>query len=138
MTTPTWDRDGTVYIPDFGIGVTAVPASGKPIRVDVDRSALGTAAQVKYLAVGPDGVRMAAVLSAGTSDVLALGSLAPTQTGTSIVGLRRIDRGLAAVRDIAWLGPSSLLILGTDSTGGNLITVNVAKDRNSTRLNSSH
>lgn len=126
LSRPTWDRDGTAYVADFGTGITAVPLTGKPYRVTLGRTTLGTVAQVKQVIMAPDGVRAVAVMSTGTADALLLGSVVRTKSTVSLTGLHRVDRGVGTVRDAVWTGPMSMQLLTSDATGLWLTYLNVA------------
>jgi hypothetical protein len=118
---PTWDRDGNIYFSDLGQGVREVMSDGSLRVVPVDASALGTSDQVKQVAVSRDGVRVAVVLSNGIQDVIAVGAIFRADTETRIVGLHRIERTIASVREIAWSSPTSIAALGSDESKSDLL-----------------
>jgi hypothetical protein len=118
---PTWDRDGNIYFSDAGEGVREVLSDGtlRPVLVDV--STLGTNDQVKQVAVASDGVRIAAVLSDGIQDVIAVGAIFKTDSETRVIGLHRIERSITSVRDIVWSSPTSVAVIGSDESKSELL-----------------
>lgn len=118
---PTWDRDGSIYFSDFGLGVREVSSDGTLREVLVDASTLGTSDQVKQVAVSSDGVRVAVVMSDGIQDVIAVGAIFKSNDETRIIGLHRIERSIVSVRDIVWSSPTSIAAIGTDESKADLI-----------------
>lgn len=118
---PTWDREGSIYFSDFGSGVREVSSDGTLREVLVDPSTLGTSNQVKQVAVSSDGVRVAVVMSDGIQDTIAVGAIFKTDNETRIIGLRRIERSIVSVRDMAWSSPTSIAVLGTDESKSELL-----------------
>jgi hypothetical protein len=126
LSRPTWDRDGNAYVADFGSGVSAVPLNASPYPVEVAATTWGGAKQVKQVAVAPDGVQVAVVMSTGTADVMLVGSLVRNKSAVTIDGLHRVDRGLGSVRDMVWTGPLTLLVLLSDAASQSLLSLNIA------------
>jgi hypothetical protein len=121
LSRPTWDREGNIFIADFGQGVREITKDGTTRITAVDVSNLGTTDQVKQVAVAQDGVRVAVVLSNGIQDVIAVGALFRTESETRIIGLHRIEQNISQVRDIAWSSPTSLAAIGADGSGGEML-----------------
>ena len=121
ISSPSWDRDGSVFFADFGQGVREVLSDGTLRAVPVDVSTLGTNDQVKQVSVASDGVRIAAVLSNGIQDVVAVGAIFRTGNESRIIGLHRIERSINTIRDITWSSPTSVAILGSDATNSDFL-----------------
>lgn len=121
LSSPSWDRDGSVYFADFGQGVREVLSDGSVRTVSIDTSTLGTGDQVKQVSIASDGVRIAAVLSNGIQDVVAVGAIFKTDNESRIIGLHRIERSISSVRDITWSSPTSVAILGSDESKSELL-----------------
>lgn len=118
---PTWDRDGSIYFSDFGLGVREVTGDRALREVLVDASTLGVNNQVKQVAVSSDGVRVAVVMSDGIQDVIAVGAIFKSDDETRIIGLHRIERSIVSVRDIVWSSPTSIAALGSDESKSELL-----------------
>lgn len=118
---PTWDREGSIYFSDFGIGVREVTSDGDLREVAVDVSALGTSDQIKQVAVSTDGIRVAIVMSDGIADVIAVGAIFKTDSETRIIGLHRVERSITSIRDIVWSAPTSIAVLGSDESKSDLL-----------------
>jgi hypothetical protein len=118
---PTWDRDGSIYFSDAGIGISEILIDGtlRPVLIDV--STLGTNDQVKQVSVSRDGVRVAVVLSNGIQDTVAVGAIFKTDSETRIIGLHRIERSITSVRDIVWSSPTSVAVIGSDESKSELL-----------------
>jgi hypothetical protein len=118
---PTWDRLDNLFFADVGQGVQEILADGTVRDVLVDTSILGTADQVEQIEIAADGVRVALVLSDGIQDVVAVGAIFKTETETRIIGLHRIERDIALIRDIAWTSPTSIAAIGSDNSTNELL-----------------
>lgn len=112
---PTWDPANNLMFADFGKGVLELGADGTIRTVPIELTSLGTDNQIKQVALARDGVRVALVISAGLSDVLAVGSVVRNETGVRIVGLHRVERNVTLIRDLAWKSPTTLMVLGGDA-----------------------
>ena len=112
---PTWDPANNLMFADFGKGVLELGADGTIRTVPIELTSLGTDNQIKQVALARDGVRVALVISAGLSDVLAVGSVVRNETGVRIVGLHRVERNVTLIRDLAWKSPTALMVLGGDA-----------------------
>jgi len=118
---PSWDQSGSIFYSDYGVGVFEINAERQIRAVSFDSNNLANANQVKQIAVANDGVRVALVVSDGSIDLLIGGAILKTQNSTQIVGLHFIERNITAIKDIAWQTPTSLVLLGSDASGGNLV-----------------
>lgn len=127
LTRPTWDIGGNVYSADYGRGVVAVAPDGSELNVTLDANDIGIQTQIKQLAFAADGVRVAVVLGIGARDILAVGVVSAASGTARISGLHRVEGGVDSVRDLAWSGPLSLVLLGAAGSGGQrVITVGIA------------
>ena len=118
---PSWDQQGNIYYSDYGVGLFKVNSDGKVSAVIFEENGLATSTQVKQISIAKDGVRAAIAISNGSADFLLVGSIVETETSTRIVGLRLVERTITLIQDIAWQTPTSVAVLGSDSSGGNLI-----------------
>lgn len=118
---PSWDQQGNIYYSDYGVGLFKVNSEGKASAVIFEENGLASSTQVKQISIAKDGVRAALAVSNGSADFLLVGSIVETDTSTRIVGLRLVERTITLIQDIAWQTPTSIAVLGSDSSGGNLI-----------------
>lgn len=121
LSRPSWDQLGNIYYSDYGVGLFKVNANGEPRAVIFEENGFASSTQVKQISVAKDGVRVALAVSNGSTDFLLVGSIVETATSTRIVGLRLVERTISLIQDIAWQTPTSVAILGSDVSGGNLI-----------------
>lgn len=121
LSTPTWDRSGNIYFSDYGVGIKKFNTRSQISPVTFDASNIASEKQVKQLAVAKDGVRVALVISDGSAERLLIGSIVSNDLITRIVGLHYADRSITSIRDVIWQTPTSIAVLGSDSSGGNLI-----------------
>lgn len=118
---PSWDQSGSLFYSDYGVGVFEINSDREVRSVSFNSTNVATVNQVKQIAVANDGVRVALVVSDGSVDYLVGGAIVKSQEGTQIVGLHLIERNITFIKDFAWQTPTSLAVLGSDTTGGNLI-----------------
>jgi hypothetical protein len=100
--------------------------AGKRKSVTLARNALGNAGAVRQVAVASDGVRVALIMSTGTSDVVAVGILISTKSGIVIDGVHRVDRAIVTARDVVWTSPLTIAVIGSRGAGPQLLTINIA------------
>ena len=118
---PSWDKSGSLFYSDYGVGIFEVTANREIRPVSFSANDLARVTQVKQLAIANDGVRVAMVVSDGSIDLLVGGAIVKTQTDTQIIGLHLIERNISVIKDLTWQTPTSIAVLGSDSSGGNLI-----------------
>jgi hypothetical protein len=121
VTKPSWDQLGSVFFADYGVGIFEHNSKGQIRAVGFDTTNYGFVTQVKRIAIAKDGVRIAIVISNGSTDYLLGGAIAKSPESTRIVGLHLLERNITSVKDLAWHSPTSLAVLGSDQSGGNLI-----------------
>lgn len=118
---PSWDRQGNIFYSDYGVGLFKVTSDGESSAVIFEENGFANSTQVKQISIAKDGVRVALAISSGSADFLLVGSIVETETSTRIVGLRLVERTITLIQDIAWQTPTSIAVLGSDNSGGNLI-----------------
>lgn len=121
LSTPTLDSNGNIYFADYGSGIQKLNSKRQLVPVTFDSTNVGTEKQVKQIAVAKDGVRVALVISDGSVDQLIVGAIVSNDLITRIVGLHYVDRSIDSIRDITWQTPTSIAVLGSDDSGGNMI-----------------
>jgi hypothetical protein len=102
------DRQGArsrVLIVDGGAEAVAVP-TGRP-----------RGRQLELVAIAPDGVRVAAVLTSGARRVLAVG-LVLEQNGPRLGRWRQLAIDQVEPLDVAWASATALAVLGADAASG--------------------
>jgi hypothetical protein len=115
LSRPSWDPANNLMFADFGKGVLELGADGNLHSVALELTSLGTANQIRQVALARDGVRIALVISSGLTDVLAVGSVVRNETGVRIVGIHRVERNINLIRDVSWKSPTGLMVLGGDT-----------------------
>lgn len=118
---PTWDQQGSIFYSDYGVGVFEINSKRQSRTVEFDSTNFANVAQVKQISVAKDGVRVALVISDGSTDLLLGGSIVKTETTTRIVGIHLLERNITAIKDLVWHTPISIAVLGSDASGGNQI-----------------
>lgn len=118
---PSWDKSGSLFYSDYGVGIFEVTVNREIRPVTFSLNNIASATQVKQLAIANDGVRVAMVISDGSTDLLVGGAIVKTQTSTQIIGLHLIERNISLIKDLAWQTPTSIAVLGSDASGGNLV-----------------
>lgn len=118
---PSWDKSGSLFYSDYGVGIFEVTTNREIRPVTFSLNNIASATQVKQLAIANDGVRVAMVVSDGSIDLLVGGAIVKTQTSTQIIGLHLIERNISVIKDLAWQTPTSIAVLGSDASGGNLV-----------------
>lgn len=121
LSKPSWDQSGSIFYSDYGVGIFEINSKRQSRMVEFDSTNFANPAQVKQIAVARDGIRVALVISDGSTDLLLGGALVKTETTTRIIGLHLLERNLTTIQDLAWQTPTSIAVLGSDSSGGNLI-----------------
>ena len=112
---------GSVFFADYGVGIFEYNSKGQTRAVGFETTNYGLVTQVKRIAVAKDGVRIAIVISNGSTDYLIVGAIAKSPESTRIVGLHLLERNITSVQDLVWQSPTSIAVLGSDQSGGNLI-----------------
>ena len=121
ITKPTWDQLGSVFFADYGVGIFEYNSKGQIRAVGFETTNYGLVTQVKRIAIAKDGVRIVIVISNGSTDYLIGGAIAKSPESTRIVGLHLLERNITSVKDLVWHSPTSIAVLGSDQSGGNLI-----------------
>lgn len=118
---PSWDKSGGIFYSDYGVGIFEINSNREVRPVTFESNALASVSQVKQIAVAKDGIRVAMVVSDGSIDLLIGGAIFKSTGATVISGLHLIERNINAIKDLTWQTPTSIAVLGSDPTGGNLI-----------------
>ncbi|MEY4322664.1 MAG: Lipoprotein LpqB beta-propeller domain, partial [Actinomycetota bacterium] len=75
-------------------------------------SVSGQPANVLSVALAPDGVRLAAVQTSASGNILRIYSIVNTATGVSLTRAQRIETSFIDVTDIDWISDSELVVIG--------------------------
>ena len=121
VSAPSFDKSGNILFSDYGVGVFEVNSDGQLSEVSFDSTNLASTNQVKQVSIARDGTRVGLVVSDGSTDLLLVGAIVRDENSTRIVGLRQVERTITLIRDLSWQSTTSLAILGSDLSGGNLI-----------------
>ena len=121
ITKPTWDQLGSIFFADYGVGIFEYNSKGQIRAVGFETTNYGLVSQVKRIAIAKDGIRAVIVISNGSTDYLIGGAIAKSPESTRIVGLHLIERNIKTIKDLVWQSPTSIAVLGSDQSGGNLI-----------------
>ena len=96
-----------------GREVIRLPAGGAPQVVDA--GALTARGVTTAFQLSPDGVRVAAVVTApGGAPQLLVGTVVRTDAGVALTNLRTLAPGLSGVAGVAWRSASTLMVLADD------------------------
>jgi hypothetical protein len=104
-------------LPDAGLAAILADGSRSPVLV------LGLASREQLLAAYPsrDGTRVAMIVRGESGTFLRLGRILRTVPGSAtdvvISAPIRVESRLTEVLDVAWAGPNSLLVLGSEGAG---------------------
>lgn len=118
---PTWDKSGSIFYADYGNGIFEINSKRQLLSVSFDSSNFANVNQVKQITVAQDGTRVALVVSDGSTDVLLVGALIRTGASSRITGIHLVERSITSIQDFAWQTPTSLVVLGSDVSGGSLV-----------------
>jgi len=121
LSRPSWDATGGLFVADYGRGPFIVDKFGYKTSVNVDVNTLGSAQQIRQIAVAPDGVRGAFVIVEGSQDVLAFGSIFANKRSRQIFGLHEVQRTITNIKDVLWVSEDQVVVLGADSSGAQQI-----------------
>jgi hypothetical protein len=119
LESPSWDRSGRLWVIDQRRGRSAIVVVDSQLRAqEVTAGIAGQSLTVQSIAVSEDGTRLALVTRDGEGRQEA--QLATVTMGPAGLGLsppRPLAPGLSSAADVAWRGPSELVILGTQPNG---------------------
>jgi Lipoprotein LpqB beta-propeller domain len=119
LESPSWDRSGRLWVIDQRRGRSAIVVVDSQLRAqEVTPGIAGQSLTVQTIAVSEDGTRLALVTRDGEGRREA--QLATVTMGPAGLGLtppRPLAPGLSSAADVAWRGPSELVILGTEPNG---------------------
>jgi hypothetical protein len=119
LESPSWDRSGRLWVIDQRRGRSAIVVVDSQLRAqEVTAGIAGQSLTVQTIAVSEDGTRLALVTKDGEGRQEA--QLATVTMGPAGLGLsppRPLAPGLSSAADVAWRGPSELVILGTQPNG---------------------
>jgi hypothetical protein len=119
LESPSWDRSGRLWVIDQRRGRSAIVVVDSQLRAqEVAAGIAGQSLTVQTMAVSEDGTRLALVTKDREGRQEA--QLATVTMGPAGLGLsppRPLAPGLSSAADIAWRGPSELVVLGTEPNG---------------------
>src|SRR4029450_12240099 len=119
LESPSWDRSGRLWVIDQRRGRSAIVVVDSQLRAQEGTPGIaGQSLTVQTIAVSEDGTRLALVTRDGEGRREA--QLATVTMGPAGLGLtppRPLAPGLSSAADVAWRGPSELVILGTEPNG---------------------
>lgn len=121
LSKPSWDKSGSIFYSDYGVGIFEFNSKRQKRTVEFDSTNFARTNQVKQISVARDGIRVVMVISDGSRDFLLGGSLLKSENLTQIIGLHLIERSISGILDLTWQTPTSIAVLGSDGSGGNLI-----------------
>jgi hypothetical protein len=114
---PSFDRSGAIWVVDDRIGLAAVLADGRLQRIPV--SGLGAEAVLVQAVPSRDGTRVALIVQDGPRRGLLLGRIVRPSVGSNaqVSEPIRVESRLTDVIDVAWSGPDTLAVIGSDGAG---------------------
>jgi hypothetical protein len=119
LESPTWDRSGRLWVIDQRRGRSTIVVVDSHLRAhEVDAAGIAGRLTITRIAVSEDGTRLALVtIDPDGRREAQLATVTMDPGGLGLSPLRSLAPGLSSAADIAWRGPSELVILGTQPDG---------------------
>lgn len=117
LRSPSFDRSGAIWVVDDRIGLSSVLADGRLQRIPV--SGLAVEATLVQAVPSRDGTRVALIVQDGPRRGLLLGRIVRPSVGSNaqVSEPIRVESRLTDVIDVAWAGPDTLAVIGSDGAG---------------------
>jgi hypothetical protein len=119
LESPTWDSSGRLWVIDQRRGGSRIVVVDSHLRAQEVMAGIAGRLTVKRIAVSEDGTRLALITAdpVDRQEEAQLATVTVDGSGLGLSHLRSLAPGLSSAADIAWRGPSELVILGTEPDG---------------------